>query len=119
MVRQMQKARIPTDFVEFGRPASIPSATRGHERVQYENRWRAPVVSSQEKFRARRVVRRKFRIDWAGPCDYCPTILSQVRHARSEPVRVMTITRNSVVIIWRQLLAFTDISVHLIATAPL
>src|SRR6478735_6894544 len=108
VIRQMHETRVPTEFVKAGCPAAIALVTRRHERVQHQYCRRAPAACAREKICASDVVRRKFGTDRTAPSD---------DRAVADLTRESAITRNSVKIMRRKFLAFSNISLKLIATA--
>src|SRR6266478_10132271 len=56
VIGKVDEARIPAEFVKTRSTAAIPNVTRGHERVQHENRRCIPAAWGWEEIRARGIV---------------------------------------------------------------
>src|SRR5205085_2334891 len=56
MIRQMNKACVPTKLVETRGPTSITDVRRRHQSVEHEERWRGFSLCSRKKIGAREVV---------------------------------------------------------------
>src|SRR6202030_4335013 len=67
MIRQMNKARVPSKLIESGGPSPITDVCRRHQRMEHEDSRRVFSRGAPEKIGTRIVVARKRGFDWAPP----------------------------------------------------
>ena len=83
---------------------SITDGFRGHQCMQYENRWRAPTMFCRKKICARDVVGWEFGLDRAAPSDS--------RTSVSQYFRKMIVVRRRIVLMGGDSLVLLYITFH-------
>src|SRR5438128_235682 len=110
MIRQMNKARVPSELVKSRCPAAITNVRRRHQRVEHEHRRRSFSARAREEIRPRNIVPGKFGLDWAAPGN-CRAI--SIRY-RSDKIDIV---RRSIIFTRRELLALDDVALHFLVPA--
>src|SRR5437763_1111932 len=67
VIRQVNKAGVPSKLIESGGPSPITDVCCRHQRMEHEDSRRRFSAATREKVGARNIVSRKFRFDWAPP----------------------------------------------------
>src|SRR6516162_1955773 len=107
MIGQMNKARVPTEFVESHGPSAITNVRCRHKSVQHEHSRHSFSACARKEIGASNIVLLKFGLDWAAPRD-CLCISVADRADKIDSVW------RGVIFVGRKLLALTDVAFHLL-----